>query len=148
MATTPNSVITAQAVNAFTKDLSAQTATTTRAPTATASLATANIVSLVTTSTNGRQIKRITVKACGNSLTTANAANTVMIWQHDGTSAFIRDELLVTAVTPSASSNSFQTSKEYSDWNLPSTHSLYVSLGTTTTATGTALLAIVDASDL
>jgi hypothetical protein len=132
--------IFAQTPYVVAKTLAAQTATTTRAPTASANLAAANIVTFVPTSTNGLRIDSIQVNACGTSLTTANAANTVMIWAFDATTAFMIQEISVTAVTPSATAPSFTTTYVFPiPLNLPSTWSLYVSLGTTTTAAGTAL---------
>jgi hypothetical protein len=134
--------IFAQTPYILTKTLAAQTATTTRAPTATANLAAANIVAFVPTSTNGCRIDSIQVNACGTSISTINAANTVMIWQYDGTTAFMIQEIAVTAVTPSATTPSFTTTYVFPiPLNLPSTFSLYVSVGVTTTASGTALQA-------
>lgn len=134
--------IFAQTPYIVTKTLAAQTATTTRAPTATANLAAANIVAFVPTSTNGCRIDSIQVNACGTSISTINAANTVMIWQYDGTTAFMIQEIAVTAVTPSATTPSFTTTYVFPiPLNLPSTSSLYVSVGVTTTAAGTALQA-------
>jgi hypothetical protein len=134
--------IFAQTPYIVTKTLAAQTATTTRAPTATANLAAANIVAFVPTSTNGCRIDSIQVNACGTSISTINAANTVMIWQYDGTTAFMIQEISVTAVTPSATTPSFTTTYVFPiPLNLPSTSSLYVSVGVTTTAAGTALQA-------
>jgi hypothetical protein len=134
--------IFAQTPYILTKTLAAQTATTTRAPTATANLAAANIVAFVPTSTNGCRIDSIQVNACGTSISTINAANTVMIWQYDGTTAFMIQEIAVTAVTPSATTPSFTTTYVFPiPLNLPSTFSLYVSVGVTTTAAGTALQA-------
>lgn len=132
--------IFAQAPYIVTKSLAAQTACTTRAPTPSASLAGANIVAFVPTSTNGCRIDSIQVNACGTSMTTANAANTVMIWQFDGTNAYMIQEIAVTAVTPSTTSPAFTTTYVFpQSLNLPSTSSLYVAVGVTTTATGTAL---------
>ena len=95
--------IFAQTPFASSLSMTAQTACSTRAPTATASLAGANIIEFVTTSTNGLRIDSIQVNACGASMTTANAANIVGIWLWDGTTARLINEILVTAVTPSAS---------------------------------------------
>jgi hypothetical protein len=123
-----------------TLDLSAQTACTTRAPTATASLAGANIVQFVGTSTNGRRIDAIQVNACGTSMTTANAANVVGIWRWDGTKAYLIAEVTVTAVTPSTTSPAFTTTLTFAQpLNLPAADKLYASVGVTTTAAGTAL---------
>ena len=59
--------IFAQAPYFVAKTLAAQTACTTRGPTATASLAAANIVEVVPTSTNGLRIDSIQVNACSTS---------------------------------------------------------------------------------
>jgi len=127
---------TPYAVNA---SLAAATACTTRGPTATASLAGANILAFVPTSTNGLRIDLIQVKACSTSMTAATAANVVGIWLWDGTTAYLYDEILVTAVTPSASTASFLAQKSYTTLVLPSTFALYASVGVTTTASTTAL---------
>ena len=134
--------IFAQTPYVKTVSLAAQTATTTRAPTVTASLAAANIIAFVPTSTNGLRIDSIEVNACGTSMTTANAANTVMVWIWDGTTAYMTQEIAVTAVTPSATSPSFTTTYVFPQpLNLPPTFALYIAVGVTTTAAGTALQA-------
>ena len=122
--------------------LAAQTACTTRAPTVTASLAAANIVAFVPTSTNGLRIDSIQVNAVGTSISTANAANVVGIWAHDGTTAYLINEIVVTAVTPSATAAAYTGTLTFAQpLNLPSAYSLYASVGVTTTAAGTALQA-------
>lgn len=121
--------------------LAAQTACSTRAPTATASTTAANIIAFVPVSTNGLRIDSIQVNACGTSLTTANAANVVGIWADDATTAFLIAEIPVTAVTPSASTVAFTTTYTFPmPINLPAAFALKVSVGTTTTAAGTALM--------
>lgn len=120
--------------------LAAATACTTRGPTATASLAGANILAFVPISTNGLRIDLIQVKACSTSMTAPTAANIVGIWLWDGTTAYLYDEILVTAVTPSASAAaSFSAQRSYTTLVLPSTFALYASVGVTTTAATTAL---------
>ena len=120
--------------------LAAATACTTRGPTVTASLAGANILAFVPVSTNGLRIDLISVKACSTSMTAATAANIVGIWMWDGTTAYLFDEILVTAVTPSASATaSFVAQKSYTNLVLPATWALYMSVGVTTTAATTAL---------
>ena len=120
--------------------LAAVTACATRAPTVTASLAAANIIAFVPVSTNGVRIDQIQVKACSSAITSASAANIVMIWVWDGTTAWIYDEILVTAVTPSASAvASFVGSKSYTNLVLPATWAMYASVGVTTVANTTAL---------
>lgn len=121
-------------------NLSAQTACTTRGPTATAGLAAANIVALVpATSTNGRKIDTIRVKASSTSMTAPTAANVVGIWYHDGTTAYLKYEIPVDAVTPSTTSGAFEREVNFPNIDLPAAHSLYVSLSVTTTAATTAL---------
>ena len=66
--------IFAQTPYAKSLTLAAQTACTTRAPTATANLAAANIVAFVPISTNGLRIDSIQVNNVGTGISTANAA--------------------------------------------------------------------------
>ena len=133
--------IFAQAPYAKSLSLAAQTACSTRAPTATASLAAANIIAFVPASTNGIRIDSIQVNACGTGITTANAANLVGIWAWDGTTAFLIQEISVTAVTPSQTAAAFTTTYSFpTPLSLPATWALYASVGVTTTAAGTALM--------
>lgn len=121
-------------------DLSAQTACTTRGKTATASLAGANIVQLLNTTTNGCRIDSIQVNACSTSITAATAANLVGIWIWDGTNAQLFTEIAVTAVTPSTTTAGFTTTLTFTNpLVLPSTYKLYASVTVTTTASTTAL---------
>ena len=139
MAVTPNSIVTPQAPYSVAASLAAVTACATRAPTATASLAGANIFLLVPASTNGVRIDRIYVKGCSSSITAATVAQLVTIWIWDGTTAWVFDELVVTAVTPSTTVASFQTFNAYTNLVLPATWALYCSTTITTTAATTAL---------
>lgn len=121
-------------------DMSAQTACTTRGKTATASLATANIIQLLNTTTNGCRIDSFQVNACSTSITAATAANLVQIWIWDGTNASLFMEIPVTAVTPSTTAAAFTTTVTLTNpLVLPSTYKLYASLTVTTTAATTAL---------
>ena len=132
--------IFAQTPYAKTLTLAAQTACTTRAPTATGSTTAANIIAFVPASTNGLRIDSIQVNACGTGITTANAANVVGIWVDDATTAFLLTEILVTAVTPSTTAAAFTTTYTFPiPLNLPATFVLKASVGVTTTAAGTAL---------
>lgn len=120
--------------------LAAQTACTTRGPTATANLAAANIVQIVPTSTNGLRIDSIQVNACSTSFTAPTAGNIVGIWVWDGTTAFLFTEILVTAVTPSTTVAGFTSTLTFANpLVLPSTFKLYASVSVTTTASTTAL---------
>jgi hypothetical protein len=132
--------IFAQTPYAKTLTLVAQTACTTRAPTATASLAGANITAFVPVSTNGLRIDSIQVNAAGTGITTANAANLVDIWLWDGTTAFMILEIAVTAVTPSTTAVAFTTTYTFpAPLVMPAAFALYASTTVTTTAAGTAL---------
>lgn len=121
-------------------DMSVQTACTTRGKTATASLAGANIIQLLNTTTNGCRIDSIQVNACSTSMTATTAANLVGIWIWDGTNAQLYTEIAVTAVVPSTTSAGFTTTLTFTNpLVLPSTYKLYASVAVTTTASTTAL---------
>lgn len=121
-------------------DMSAQTACTTRGKTATASLAAANIVQLLNTTTNGCRIDSIQVNACSTSITAATAANLVQIWIWDGTNAQLYTEIAVSALTPSTTTAAFTTTLTLTNpLVLPSTYKLFASVTVTTTAATTAL---------
>ena len=120
-------------------DLTAVTACTTRAPTATASLAGANISSLAPATTEGLRLDKIKVKAASSSFTAPTVAQTVMIWLWDGTTAYIFDEIIISALTPSTTAGSFEVEHSYSDVVLPPAFALYMSTSITTTASTTAL---------
>lgn len=139
MAVTTNAIILPQAPQVWNLSLAAVTACTTRAPTATASLAGANIFLFVAATTNGCRVDKILVKGCSTSFVAATVAQTVTIWEWDGTTAFPIDELLITAVTPSTTVASFQGQTVYTNLVLPATHALYAATSITTTAATTAL---------
>jgi len=133
--------IFAQTPYVKTLSMAAQTACTTRAPTATASTTAANIIAFVPVSTNGLRIDSIQVNACGTGISTANAANVVGIWADDATNAYLITEILVTAVTPSTTAAAFTTTYTFPiPLNLPAAFTLKASVGVTTTAGGTALM--------
>jgi len=141
MAVTASPVF-AQTPYSVSVNLTAQTACTTRAPTATASLAGANIIQFVPTSTNGCRIDYILVKAASSSITSATAANLVQIWNWDATNAYLTDEIPVSAVTPSTTAAGFSTIYTYANGlYLPAANRLYVSVTVTTVANTTALSA-------
>lgn len=132
---------------AISASLTAATACTTRAPTATANLAAANIVALTGTSTNGRRIDKIQVQAASTSITAPTVAQVVGIWMWDGTTAYLIDEIEVAAVTPSTTTVAFVTSNSYTDLVLPAAFKLYMSTTITTTASTTALTVSVFGGD-
>lgn len=139
MTVTANSVITAQAPYAVNVSLAAVTACTTRAPTATASLAAANIIAFVPTSTNGCRIDTVSFKGCSTSFTAATAVQTITIWEWDGTNAYPLKEVITTLVTPSTTVGSYDSGDIPINKVLPASHALYVSTSITTTAATTAL---------
>lgn len=147
MANTYNSVASPQSAILQQTDLTATTACTTRAPTATASLAGANIVvGLAAASvTSDCRISKISIKGASSSITAPTAGNLVMVWHWDPTAgkAFIFDEIAVTAVTPSTTAASFYGEKVYDDFVLPSGHAIYFAITVTTTASTTAFNAHV-----
>jgi len=120
--------------------MAAVAACTTRAPTATAGLAAANILPLTAVSAIGQRIDSISVVAASSSMTSATQAALVGIWVWDGTTAFLIAEITVSAVTPSTTVAAFTTT-----WTpanpivLPATHRLYASTTVTTTASTNAL---------
>ena len=137
----------------FFADLTAVTACTTRAPTATASLAAANIVILVPAgaaqspaSTAGTRIDKITVEGASSSITAPTGAQSVQIWWWDGTKAYQYDEIAVTAITPAVNGTTltYQGSKSYTNLVLPVGHALYASTTVTTTANTTAMVVIAN----
>lgn len=129
-------------------NLSTQAACTTRNPTLTADLVAANIIPLVPAdSLNGRKIDTIRVKASSTSMTAPTSANLVQIWQHNGTTAFLKYEFPVQAVTPSTTSAAFEQEYNFPNIDLPPAHALYVSLTVATTAATTALTVAASGGD-
>lgn len=120
--------------------LAAATACATRAPTATAGLAAANIVEFVPSSANGLRIDSIQVNACSTSMTAPTAANIVGIWMWDGTNAYLINEILVSAVTPSTTAAGFTNTLYFPQpLTIPPTYKLFASVSVTTTASTTAI---------
>ena len=121
--------------------LAAATACTTRGPIAHGSLGSSPCyaVQVLGTQTNGCRIDKIQVQAISTSITAPTVAQTVLIWASDGSTAYVVDEITVTALTPSTTTPSFVASKNYTNLNLASTWSLWASTTVTTTASTTAL---------
>jgi hypothetical protein len=131
-----------------TLSLAAVAACTTRAPTATASLAAANIIELTPVSTNGRRVDSITVSACSSAIGAATVAQLVGIWAWDGTTAHLIEEIVVTAVTPGTTAEAFSTTWYPSTpLVLPAAFKLFASTTVTTTASTTALQVTVQGGD-
>lgn len=149
MANTANSVMTPQAAILGHCNLAAVTACTTRGPTVTASLAGANIVIALAANANADQrISKIAIKGISTSFTAATVAQLVGIWHWDGTTAYLVDEILTVAVTPSTTVASYYGQNIYDDFVLPATHALYMSVSITTTASTTALQATIHGASL
>lgn len=144
MANTANSITSPQAAFLGHCDLTGASACTTRAPTATASLAGANIViALAANATADQRISKIVVKGASSSISAATAGNLVGIWVWDTTKAYLLDEIPVSAVTPSTTVASFYGEKTFDDLVLPATHALYMSVTVATTSSTTALVASI-----
>ena len=121
-------------------NLAAVTACTTRAPVATANLASSNLVALTAATTLGLRVDSIEVQAASTSITGASVAALVGIWMWDGTNATLIQEIAVTAVTPSATTAAFTTTITFANpIGVPPTHRLYASTTVTTTAGANAL---------
>lgn len=125
-----------------TADLTTVSACTSRHPVTTANLTATPVyaVSLSPASTNGRRIDKIQVQASSTSISAATVAQTVLIWYSDGTNAYIVDEIVVTATTPSATAAAFNTYKTYTTLVLPATYTLWASTTVATTDATTALI--------
>lgn len=146
MATT-NTPIFAQTPFAKSLGLITTPACTTRAPTVTASLAGANIIELAPISTNGRRIDSIEVCGAASGITGATVACLVGIWLWDGTTAYLIDEIPVTAQTPSSTAVAFTTTKYYTDLMMPAAYKLFASTTVTLAAATTALSVTVRGGD-
>lgn len=109
MATTPNFASTVRC-----SSVSISTADTSRtAPT--------NVGTLFTAGSNGSRIDEIDITAAGTS-----TANVVRIFVYNGTTYFLLQEVLITAITPSASISSFSTAITFNSLVIPSGHSIRV----------------------
>lgn len=98
--------------------LTAATAITSRANI----VGTTGLVQLTATSTNGTRVDTITVKGKG-----ATVASIVGIWIYNGTTSFLYDEIDVTAITASTTTDAFLLSKSYTTLVLPPTSQLFIS---------------------
>lgn len=68
---------------------------------------TGTIGTVFTAGTNGSRIDRIVVEATGTT-----TAGIVRLFIHNGTTAFLYDEVAVTAITPSGTTAAFQATKQ------------------------------------
>lgn len=118
MAATPNSIITPQTPVIGIATLTSATPITSRANIT----GTTGLTQLTPTSSNGKALGAITVKAKATSV-----ASNLFIWLYNGTTSFLIDEIDVAAVTAANTADSFLITRSYSGWNLPATYQLYVS---------------------
>ena len=84
---------------------------------------TTGLVQLTPTSTNGKRIDEIRIKAKETTV-----AGSVCIWLYNGTTSHLIDEILVSAVTASTTVDSWSAKKTYDNLVLPATYQLYVSV--------------------
>lgn len=107
MATTPNFAATPRFGG-----VSISTADTSRtAPT--------NVGTVFTAGSSGSRIDEVTITAAGTS-----TANVVRLFIHTGSAYFLLQEVLISAITPSASVDSFTTTLTFNSLVLPVSHSL------------------------
>lgn len=118
MAVTPTPVF-AQAPVVGIATLTSPTAITSRANIT----GTTGLTQLTPTSTNGRKIDSIKVKAKATSV-----ATNVFIWVYDGTTSYLYDEIAVTAITATNTVDSFSLERGYLNLVLPATYQLYISV--------------------
>jgi hypothetical protein len=83
---------------------------------------TTNLTLLDTAGTNGTKISQIYIRAKETTV-----AGSVFIWIHNGTTSFLFDEFIVSAVTASNTAEAFWSSKSYANLVIPTNFSLYVS---------------------
>ena len=145
MAGTPNSIITPQTPFSIHANLSGVTAITSRAPITSATGLTQ--IGTNTANVSGRQINSIIVRGSGNTQVAATVPMIITIWQYDGSTAWPVEDITVTAVTPATVTAPFYTKVNYTNWIIPSTHSLYACQSITTTTT-TAVIVQVLGGDL
>ena len=105
-------------------------ACSTRAPTATGSLAGANIIALTAASTNGLRVDSIQIQGNSAIIGTSPANGLVGIWMWDSAAAtaYLIDEIAVASVAPSTTVATAVTIKYYTNPLLiPATNILYCS---------------------
>lgn len=124
MATTPNSIITAQTPVIGIATLTTPTAVTSRANIT----GTTGLTQLTPVSTNGKKVDTIRVQAKGTTV-----AATLFVWLYNGTTSFLVDEILIAAITPSATVAAYKIDAAYGltgavALNLPAAFQLFVSV--------------------
>ena len=152
MANTPNNVMTPQNAVLSYVNLSAATASATRAPLALATVTGATTVYFPVVpqvpAAADLKISKITIRGSSTSMTAPTVAQNVLVWVSDGTTVILRDEIVVSAVTPSTTEPSFFSSIIYDDFVIPAGYALYMSTTVTTTAATTALVATIHGASM
>jgi len=142
-ANTPNKVMSPQAAALMSADLVTTAACTTRGPTATAGLAAANIIAFTTpvpAITTDFKISKVSLKGIATAMTGNVVACIIGLWDHDGTTARLKKEIVVVPPTaPSATLASYESETLFDDFVLPAQHTLYASTSVTLTAAASAL---------
>ena len=142
MAATPNSIITPQTPYFGVVSLANAAACATRLPTAIASMTTGNgFYPFVSTSTNGRKVDYVQVKACSANIASGSANQLVGAWVSDGTSGYLYKEIAVTSGSASTTAASFDSGPVTLGLVLPTGYSVYAST-TVATATGANALSV------
>jgi hypothetical protein len=98
--------------------LTSPTAVTSRANIA----GTTNLTLMFAAGTNGTRVNEIAIRAKETTV-----AGSVFIWLYNGTTSFLYDEFIVSAVTASNTAESFAASRKYESLVIPTGYSLYAS---------------------
>lgn len=78
-----------------------------------------NVGTVFTAGSSGSRIDEVTITAAGTS-----TANVVRLFIHTGSTYYLLQEVLISAITPSASVDSFTTTLTFNSLVIPSGHSL------------------------
>lgn len=119
MTTTPNSLVTPQAIGNGIATLTSPTAITSRANI----VGTTGLTLLKAVTTNGTKVYEIDWKSKGTS-----TASSIFIWRYDGTNSYINDELSIGGIVGSNTVASESGIKTYINLALKPTEALYVSV--------------------
>ena len=119
MTTTPNSLVTPQAIGNGIATLTSPTAITSRANI----VGTTGLTLLKAVTTNGTKVYEIDWKSKGTS-----TASSIFIWRYDGTNSYINDELSIGGIVGSNTVASESGIKTYINLALKPTEALYISV--------------------
>lgn len=84
---------------------------------------TTGLTQLTATSTNGTRIDKITIRSKATSV-----AGMVDVWIYNGTTSYLFDEILISAVTASTTVAAYSIEKDYQALVLPPTYQLFISV--------------------